>query len=152
MRIFNRPRKTRWQPVVGYLLAVILSGITLGGCRSERTLTTHPVIGQVLFDDRPLAEAMVIFHPVEGDFRNLIAITTVQGEFSLTTYRANDGAPAGEYRVTVEFRDWVQEGDEQTRTGANLLPPRYASPADSGLRCTITAGENRLEPFRLTSR
>jgi hypothetical protein len=106
----------------------------------------------VLFDDRPLAEARVVFHPVASTQRSLMAITDSRGEFSLTTYEPNDGAPAGEYRVTVEYRELVQEGDEMVRAGANLLPANYASQADSGLRCTVNAEKNQLEPFRLTSR
>ena len=124
----------------------------LSGCGGERREAVYRVRGMVLFDDRPLAEAQVVFHPVASTQRSLIAITDSRGEFSLTTYEPNDGAPVGEYRVTVEYRELVQEGDEMVRTGANLLPAHYASQADSGLRCTVNAEKNQLEPFRLKSR
>lgn len=132
------------------LIAILVA--MLSGCRGERRESVYPVRGMVLFDDRPLAEAQVVFHPVASAQRSLLANTNTRGEFSLTTYEPNDGAPAGEYRVTVEYRELVQEGDEMTRTGANLLPTHYASQADSGLRCTVNAEKNHLEPFRLKSR
>ncbi|MBM4002697.1 MAG: DUF4198 domain-containing protein [Planctomycetes bacterium] len=115
----------------------------------------HPVTGKVLLNGQPLADASVVFHPVDAqsrpELRRLTARTDAGGAFRLTTRDPGDGAPAGEYGVTVEFRELVQEGDEFVRSGANLLPDRYAHPATSGLHCRIEAGSNQLLPFQLES-
>ena len=67
----------------------------------------------------------------------------------MTTYHPGDGAPLGLYAATVEYRELVQEGDEQMRNGRNLLPARYANPETSGLRCEVQAGINELPPWTL---
>ena len=44
------------------------------------------------------------------------------GEFELTTYRTGDGAPAGTYVVTLEWK----RPDDHPEQGAELLPPSTA--------------------------
>ena len=70
----------------------------------------------------------------------------------MTTYRPGDGAPLGLYAATVEYRELVQEGDEQIRNGRNLLPARYANPETSQLRCAVQAGVNEFQPWLLERR
>jgi hypothetical protein len=115
-----------------------------------------PVHGQVFVDDKPTPEALVIFHPVnDPDPRapRPIARVAADGGFSPTTYKTGDGAPAGEYDVTIS---WVKEVDnqnvpkEEQKPPRNLLPERYAKAETSGLRVQIKAERNELPPFRLT--
>ena len=56
----------------------------------------------------------------------------------------NDGAPPGDYQITVEQRALVSGGEEPTRTGPNVLPPKYAKPATSGFKFTVADGENQV--------
>ena len=83
---------------------------------------------------------------------SLTARTDASGRFQVTTHQPGDGAPAGAYRVTVEYRDLVQEGDELARLGPNRLPARYAKRETSGLRCEVTAGTNTLPAWNLEPR
>jgi hypothetical protein len=124
-------------------------------CGDGRRLV-FPVRGQVLYQGKPTPEALVIFHPVnDPDPRAPRPVARVgpDGRFSPTTYKTDDGAPAGEYAVTVT---WVKERDNQDAPKEdqvppkNLLPDRYAKPDTSGLRVHITAGPNDLPPFQLT--
>ena len=62
------------------------------------------------------------------------------GAFALSTYEANDGAPAGSYAVTVEWRE--PRYDAAGRPGRNQLPGRYADPRTSGLAVEIKRGTN----------
>jgi hypothetical protein len=111
------------------------------------------VKGQVLYKGKPVAEAMVVFHPLKGaapDGPKPFAHTDADGRFELTTKVARDGAPAGEYAVTVQLRELVKVGEEAVRDGRNLLPAPYSKPSWSPLRVTVKEGANELEPFRLS--
>lgn len=123
----------------------------LGGC-GERIAPVHPVRGQVLLDGLPLEGADVAFHPQVGEGRNLTATTNADGRFELTTHAPGDGAEAGKYGVSIQWRELVQEGDEASRAGKNLLPPRYADPATSQLEAEVREGTNELPPWDLSSR
>jgi hypothetical protein len=105
---------------------------------------------------KPAAGATVVFHPVEGlDQRILRPAGVVQedGSFTLRCYdpqicpTPKDGAPAGEYRVTV---NWLPPDYAEYR---NILPDklqgRYVDPKTSGLRATVKAEPNELPAFQL---
>ena len=80
------------------------------------------------------------------------AQTNAEGRFQLTTLESNDGALPGDYTITVELRDLIIVGEEKTRAGKNLLPPRYASAAITDLKATIAASPTDLPPLQLKSR
>jgi hypothetical protein len=108
---------------------------------------THPVAGQVFFRNKPVAEAMVVFHPLSTNAampNKPIAYTDSAGNFVLTTMKTGDGAPAGEYAITIELREAVLQGEEKTRSGRSLLPERYRHPDKSGLRYRVTADKNEV--------
>jgi hypothetical protein len=127
----------------------------LGGCSGPAGPVCHPVHGQVKFNGRALAEALVVFHPQDGGAAGTpkpFAQTDALGNFCLSTHRAGDGAPTGDYAITVELRDLRQVGEELVRDGKNLLPPQFASPEQSGLRHTVVQGENAVPPLEIFSR
>jgi hypothetical protein len=101
-----------------------------------------PVKGQVHFEGTPTPDAQVVFHRIEGKKMIWTAdgIVEADGSFRLTTYKAFDGAPAGEYAVSVIWREMKSNG----QLGANRLPEKYASPATSGLRARVKTGENEI--------
>jgi hypothetical protein len=139
-------------------LALACAGLALliPACSKGSHKQVYPVRGQVLIQGRPAPQAIVTFHPAAGapDDPRPSAQTDDQGYFTLTSYAGGDGAPEGEYAVTVTcFRSFSQknasEGDESTR---NVLPPRYANPATSQLRATVSAGPNELPPLQVQPR
>jgi hypothetical protein len=141
----------RWHP----LLACPLVLLVFCGCGDGRE-RTYEVRGQVFAGDRPAANALVTFHPVGGVAAGPVHPTATvddSGNFTLTSYKTGDGAPAGEYQVTVVWYLAVKSGsgpeDYATR---NFLPARYGAAETSQLRATVTKGNNQLEPFRLSPR
>jgi hypothetical protein len=66
----------------------------------------------------------------------------------VTTFDGNDGAPEGEYVVTVQWYKPVRQNNEVVG-GPNVLPAKYASAKTSDLRITVAAGENRLNPIQI---
>jgi hypothetical protein len=135
-------------PAVALALAVLAAG-----CGPRRP-AVHVVRGQVLVGDRPAARALVMFHPV-GDARpeaaRPVGETDDEGRFTLTTSVQGDGAPEGEYQVTVTGFRAVRagKGAADDYVTQNALPDRYARVETSGLRATVAPRANDLEPFRL---
>src|SRR5437016_104648 len=93
------------------LLLGLLSGLL--SCSSAKGPRLHPLQGQVLYQDRPLDRALVAFHPLGAFPPGLpkpIAYTDGEGRFKMTTNQPGDGVPAGEYAVTVEWREKSPSG------------------------------------------
>src|SRR5438034_11414590 len=77
------------------------------GVSTARRQPTHPVRGRIYFDGSPAPGAHVVFQQVDGENGRTTradALVDADGSFVLSTYKANDGAPAGEYKVTVAWR------------------------------------------------
>lgn len=128
------------------LVFILVAGCSGGPVRP----VCFPVQGKVLFENQPLSEARLIFHPVRGELvPQPTAVTSPDGQFQLATWADKDGAPAGDYIVTVVYQQLVQQGEEKVRSGKNLLPVLYADPRKSPLRATVKEGSNTLPAFEL---
>lgn len=121
--------------------------LALAGCGSKGP-TLYPVKGKVVSaDGKSLEHATVVFHPVVAGDPSLSkprGKVGADGTFTLTTITTDDGAPAGEYKVTVEL--WLA-GPRSDDPPANRLPPKYASPEQSGLTATVGTGPTDLQPL-----
>ncbi len=107
---------------------------------------THPLRGTVTFDGKPAAGATVRFYrtdPANPTRQQYVAdgLTDEDGTFAVSTYKAFDGIPAGEYRVTVVQTGRYAAGQIKE---ANKLPARYADPKTTPLRVEVKAGENAV--------
>lgn len=132
-------------------LVVLALALLCSACSSGRK-PVHPVRGQILVDGKPAGSAQVLFHPAEGSDDDLrpTGQTDDEGYFHLTSYANGDGAPEGNYVVTVTWFRVFKSGQEVVRY--NALPQRYATPQNSQLRVTVAKGNNELDPLQLTSR
>lgn len=136
------------------LMAVSLT-VGLAGCGGSSSTPTHPVRGKVLFDGKPPANALVVLHPLgdtQKDSPRPRAKVEPDGTFTVGTFDAKDGAPAGEYAVTVQL--WLSSatgkgGWQDEALPRNQLPGRYSLTSTSGLRARVTTGENELPVFEL---
>ena len=133
------------------VLSVSLS-LLLPGCGGKTGPKCHPVAGKVVYQNQPLAEVMVVFHPMSTPsekFPQPIGTTTADGRFAMTTFQSGDGAPEGEYAVTIELREPRQIGEEVVRDGLNLLPPKYANPKETPLRHKVIPGKNEVPEIKI---
>jgi hypothetical protein len=106
----------------------------------------YPVRGQVFFKDKPAEGAVVTLTPSAGsDTKTPRPQGAVEedGSFSLNTFDLDDGAPEGDYAVTIRW------AGKSGRPGPDLLKGRYSDPKRPIQRVTIRAGDNNLEPIRL---
>ena len=142
------------------LLPLLAFSLSLAGCGSDRgQLEPQPVVGQVIINGEPAAGCIVAFIPSDpqrkAQFRSG-GITDENGFFQLTTFETDDGAPVGDYGVTLrwEASDWPGKEEEMQLdpvqpVGPDRLQGKFASPEKSQLTVTVVEGENKLEPFRL---
>ncbi len=140
---FRDPASLRETAAAGVALLFVM---LLAGCSRQPTLVeVHPVSGQATVDGRPAAGAQVTFHPKDKSiaFPSPSAKVDSQGNFSLTTYSAKDGAPIGEYLITVELRPIVTK-DGELELGPNVLPPQYASPKTTKAEARVAEGPNNV--------
>jgi hypothetical protein len=140
-----------WRPasLLGWVL------LLLTGCGTSHDIACYPVRGQVQQAGKPLAEALVVFYPLDTPpipFPKPQAHTDAQGRFELTTFESGDGAPVGNYAITVELRAPRQLGEEVVRDGPSVLSARYSQPDKSGLRAQVAEGENELAPLVIEAR
>lgn len=139
------------RPVV--LFAAAAFAVGCGGGRKA----CYPVTGTVIVDTKPAPDALVQFHshdPADHDGPNRVlatAMTDEAGKFRLSTYAAADGVPAGEYTVTVTWRERSGLLKNQF-DGPDRLKGRFALKEKSELRATVGRGPTELPPFQLSTK
>ncbi len=135
---------------------VVLALVALCPACSNGRKPVYPVRARVLVDGKPAVQAQVLFHPSENtpEAPRPTGQTDDQGYFNLTTYANGDGAPEGDYAVTVTWFRVFPTGNQRNAelVRHNVLPRRYAVPDSSRLKATVSKGENELPPLQLTSR
>ncbi len=134
-----------------FLAGFALAALGVASCgKAETRKPTFPVSGKVLLPDgKPAEHATVVFHPTNETGPDVVkprGKVAADGSFKLTTYDGHDGAPAGDYRVTVELWLSTGRGDEGP---SNRLPEKYAKPEKSELTATVNAGQTELKTIQL---
>jgi hypothetical protein len=134
------------------LLGLLLTAGLVGCSNNDRT-PVYPVHGKVLYRGKPTANAMVTFHPIQDnrpDAVHPVGHVDAQGNFTLTSFASGDGAPEGEYRVTVVWYLASQaRGKADETVSRNYLPDKYGRAETSQLTAKVTKGTNDLQPFEL---
>jgi len=119
-----------WLLTIGFLLC---------GCqKDDGRLKSYPVHGKVTVDGAPAARIYVFLNPdkqpeTHGIYPN--AITDEKGEYWVSTYDSEDGAPLGGYTVTAK---WPKgEGLMVNSESPDRLKGRYADAKSSQYRVTV---------------
>ncbi len=110
-----------------------------------------PLDVSVTLDGKPLSGAVVVFTGVgkEAGQPRADGITAADGSVKLSTYEANDGVPAGEFKITVALRKPRYTADG--KPGPNLLPAKYAATETTPLKATLKATGREKITLDLTS-
>jgi len=157
------------------LVAVLVLGTSvLAGCGggADRPAMV-PVSGTVNYNGSPVEGATVTFAS-ETSPRSSTGETDSSGKFRLTTFDTNDGAPAGEYIVTItkfeaeatmdtsaggspEKMKEMMDKQRSMMSGAAAvpvpkakLPTKYADGKTSGEKRKVVAGDANDFNFTLT--
>lgn len=126
------------------------------GVDSGLKVPVFPVKGKVTFEGEPASGAFVVFHPKTppkpGDTPSSPRATVQpDGTFVLTTATEGDGAPAGEYAVTVQWMKPVKQGKDLVQ-GPNVVPKSYTEASSTPLGATVCESDNALETFAITKK
>jgi hypothetical protein len=103
----SRRRYTLPLLVLGLILPFGTAFLLSKECRRSAEPTLYAAEGKVLVNGEPAENLNVAFHPLDGDNNLLCPVgrTNAKGIFHLTTRCDADGAPAGEYNVTLVWPD-----------------------------------------------
>ena len=142
--------------IAGRLTALLMWLVFMSGCGEGDGLglpPLHPVQGKVVYRGQPAKGFRVTFHPLQdiGELKFApSAITESDGTFRLRSYQPEDGAPLGEYAVTLEWPDHLIEADDpDPKPVTDRLRGAYGDPQRSQIKVSVTAGPNELKPFVL---
>ena len=124
---------------------LVLSGLLLAGCfgGASDTPDLGSVQGKVTLDKQPLANARVLFSPIEGG-RPAIATTESNGSYELMYSPGNPGATPGKYSISISTALTVT--DEQTGEDVQVpekVPAKYN--AHTTLEREVVAGSNTFD-------
>lgn len=120
------------------LVAMLPALLAFVGC-ADLQAPVFPVKGTVTYQGKPAAGAQVFLNAVkQNDIDDVSANATVNpdGTFAITTYEPGDGAPEGDYVVTVQWFKLVTN-DGGSGAGPNVLPKEYASPGTSPVKVSV---------------
>ncbi len=147
----STPRRPTARLCLGAILLATFACAFAAGCSRNNHTPVYPVQGQILLNGKPLSEAIVTFHPQGNAPAEPLpsAHTDAEGRFKLTSFATDDGAPEGDYAISlVCFRTHpIRKGSEGDAT--NIVPPRYANAATSKLTATVVRGPNELPPLQV---
>ena len=141
MKLLRRMFCFRTNTIAMSLLCVVLSGC--GGSGVD-TVAVH---GKITLDGKPLSAGLITFQPVkiEASLPNRPAFGSIQsdGQYSLSTFRPDDGAVPGDYVVILHAAEGITPVDEFSKaaaaTAGPTIPAIYTNVEQSPLKATIPA-------------
>jgi len=143
----------------GCLLLAVLA-LVLPGCnrRDPNLPVQYPVTGKITLDDKPLAGAGIMFLP-RGKTRGTGAygMSDAEGKYTLKTDYGGDGAPEGEFAVTISKvvnRDgtpYVPNPNVAEAGERETLPAIYHDSIKTVLNAQVPQGGKQID-FALKSK
>jgi hypothetical protein len=128
--------------------------LTVGCGTGDGKRKVYPVTGKVRVDGQPAKDAFLIFYPTDTTDAGApkpTAVADEQGNLIVTTYVTGDGAPAGEYKVGIEWPKMVNQFGRIQR-GPDQLGGKYKDAVTSKWTVRITEGPNTLPDFDIKTK
>ncbi|RCS48320.1 hypothetical protein DTL42_13430 [Bremerella cremea] len=122
----------------------ILGLLVLSGCGTSLEPGKIPFAVTVMYEGKPIDEAVVIFVSDDGKYAN--GLTDSSGVAHMGTVAAGDGVFAGKYKVAVDKSQLISENDPNDPTGNKVLkseavyhvPLKYSDLNKSGLTAEVS--------------
>jgi hypothetical protein len=137
------------------LATTLIALATIPACgKSSGRVKVYPAQGKVLVRAIPVEGATVVFYPVADVKTPGIpapnGTTDSQGVYKLSAYGMNDGAPEGEYKVSIIWPEPLPPNLRESADGPkDRLGGRYSDPQKSKLTAKIEKGGGEIPPFEL---
>lgn len=122
--------------------------------RKNHWKPVYPVTGKLLCQGKPASRAILILHPVDDrEARPLrpAANVAADGSFHVSTYVKDDGAPPGEYAVTVTWPMAAENAPPEDNEGPDWLQGRCNDPKTSPWRIRVEKQPGDAGTFDLSS-
>ncbi len=133
--------RRRPQRALGVLCALAALGFVAGcGGPASSGAKLVPVSGKVTYKGKPLAKGRVSLMPLKPG--NTASGDIVDGAFKLSTYQRDDGAPPGQYKVSVTA--WEKEPTMESPKGTPAIPRKFFTPEKSGLTADVGTQKTEL--------
>lgn len=145
-----------------FALLVIISGMT--GCSRRESddqmlkrlapnaAATTKVSGSVTVDGAPVKDLWVTLHSTDASNKlRPRAQTDPQGRFQITSYIGGDGAPPGDYAITIEWLRFSRLGGAGW-VGPDKLNNQFSDPKTTALKVTVKESPIDLPVFELTTK
>ncbi len=146
---------SKFQYAIFMGLCFVLSlGILCGtGCK-KNLHGTVPVTVKVMYNNAPVAEAVVVF---QGGDAPASGSTNSNGVAVLSSFEPKDGAKPGKYNVTVSKVELKETRDPKDPMGDRILksetiyhiPAVYGNAQMSELKAEVVAGKKNTFTFEL---
>ncbi|MDZ4659795.1 MAG: BON domain-containing protein [Bythopirellula sp.] len=132
-----------------FLSLAVLLAVGCGEAALEK-LPVYPAKGSITFKGKPIPGAMITLHPTTPveNVPNPQANVSKDGTFSIRTYGAEEGAPEGDYKLTVLWYKPIVNGPDFT-SGPNVIPQKFTKPETTSIEIKIAAGKNDLPTIQL---
>ena len=126
-----------------WLAAAVLAAAL--GCHGAGTPETAAVQGKVTYQGKPITQGVILLTPEAGG-QAAIGEIQADGSFQLTTFKKNDGARPGKYRVAVQpSSSGAAVPGMEFAGGKPPIPAKYLDGSTSGLTAEIKPGKNTLD-------
>jgi hypothetical protein len=137
------------------LVLIVAASLLSMGCRQQVQSEVFSVEGVLTVNGEPAANASLAFHPLERDINVCCSVgrTDVRGVFHLTAHAHFDGAPAGDYAVTIvwpEESSLIDECNCDDILQHDRLKGFYADAERTEIRVTVKPSVNsfRFDAWR----
>jgi hypothetical protein len=142
--------KVTWRAGSHLLTASALVALIFG-CGGRKGPTLYPVKGTVYINGEPAKDVNIMFTPVappaDGETPlSPSAVTEDDGSFRLMSFDPDDGAPAGDYQVTIIY---PMSRFNKNMNGIDRLKGKFSNPKTSQLTAKVEPKRNDLPAFNL---
>lgn len=143
--------------IAGPLL--LLCAVSISGCGGEtneqrlqrmvpNAKKTTKVNGNVTVNGQPGKDLWVTLHSTDGLELRPRAQCDEKGHFTIGTYQGDDGAPAGDYKITIEWLTFARLGGAGW-VGPDKLKNKYNDPKKTPFEVTVADKPLTLPTFEL---
>ena len=145
-----------WISTKPHFLHLVFCTVILG-CAEESSFKSpvpvFPTSGKIVYQGKPLAGIILIFHSTDVNQKiKSQATTDNDGKFVATTFKTADGAPEGDYTITLvvpsnesdSAREDAAIERKSRKEGQVRFPSKYQNPATSPLKIKVTKNQPDL--------